>query len=111
LLPHLAVCCPGALACREQPFFPCDFSGFPSRPASLYLVGRLWGLPAPERRAGQVTNCSGLRVLQAFGFMSRVALQAEKMNHHPEWFNVYNKVNEPLYFWMILILELKKLYL
>ncbi|XP_041948273.1 pterin-4-alpha-carbinolamine dehydratase 2-like isoform X4 [Alosa pseudoharengus] len=24
--------------------------------------------------------------------MSRVALQAERMNHHPEWFNVYNKV-------------------
>jgi len=24
--------------------------------------------------------------------MSRVALQAEKMNHHPEWFNAYNKV-------------------
>ncbi|KAI4473595.1 hypothetical protein M0802_016041 [Mischocyttarus mexicanus] len=30
---------------------------------------------------------------EAFGFMSRVALQSEKMNHHPEWFNVYNKVN------------------
>ncbi len=29
---------------------------------------------------------------QAFGFMSRVAMKAEKMNHHPEWFNVYNKV-------------------
>ncbi|XP_060054092.1 pterin-4-alpha-carbinolamine dehydratase 2-like [Erinaceus europaeus] len=29
---------------------------------------------------------------QAFGFMSRVALQAEKMNHHSEWFHVYNKV-------------------
>ena len=29
---------------------------------------------------------------EAFGFMSRVAMQAEKMNHHPEWFNVYNKV-------------------
>lgn len=28
----------------------------------------------------------------AFGFMSRVALKAETMNHHPEWFNVYNKV-------------------
>ncbi|XP_007473427.1 pterin-4-alpha-carbinolamine dehydratase 2 isoform X2 [Monodelphis domestica] len=32
---------------------------------------------------------------QAFGFMSRVALQAEKMNHHPEWFNVYNKAKDP----------------
>ena len=30
--------------------------------------------------------------VEAFGFMTRVAMQAEKMNHHPEWFNVYNKV-------------------
>lgn len=30
---------------------------------------------------------------QAYGFMTMVALQADKMNHHPEWFNVYNKVN------------------
>ncbi len=29
----------------------------------------------------------------AFGFMSRCALKAEKMDHHPEWFNVYNKVD------------------
>ena len=28
----------------------------------------------------------------AFGFMTRVALKADAMNHHPEWFNVYNKV-------------------
>jgi len=31
--------------------------------------------------------------IEAFGFMSRVALIAEKMNHHPEWKNVYNKVS------------------
>lgn len=29
---------------------------------------------------------------EAFGFMARVALKAEAMDHHPEWFNVYNKV-------------------
>jgi 4a-hydroxytetrahydrobiopterin dehydratase len=29
---------------------------------------------------------------QAFGFMVRVSLLAEKLDHHPEWFNVYNKV-------------------
>ncbi|RMF66268.1 MAG: 4a-hydroxytetrahydrobiopterin dehydratase [Calditrichaeota bacterium] len=30
--------------------------------------------------------------VEAFGFMAKVALAAEAMNHHPEWFNVYNKV-------------------
>ncbi len=29
---------------------------------------------------------------QAFGFMTRSAMEIEKMNHHPEWFNVYNKI-------------------
>jgi 4a-hydroxytetrahydrobiopterin dehydratase len=29
----------------------------------------------------------------AFAFMTRVALKAEAMDHHPEWFNVYNKVD------------------
>lgn len=30
--------------------------------------------------------------VEAFGFMSSVALVAEAMGHHPEWFNVYNRV-------------------
>ncbi|MFL6455971.1 MAG: 4a-hydroxytetrahydrobiopterin dehydratase, partial [Nitrososphaeraceae archaeon] len=28
--------------------------------------------------------------VKAFGFMTKVAMEAEKMNHHPEWFNVYS---------------------
>lgn len=34
--------------------------------------------------------------IRAFGWMSQIAICAEKLNHHPEWFNVYNKVNVEL---------------
>ncbi|HXV38899.1 MAG TPA: 4a-hydroxytetrahydrobiopterin dehydratase [Nitrosopumilaceae archaeon] len=34
--------------------------------------------------------------IETFGFMSTAALHIEKMNHHPEWFNVYNKLKVDL---------------
>lgn len=34
--------------------------------------------------------------IKAFGFMTQMAIVAEKMNHHPEWFNVYNRVEVKL---------------
>ncbi|XP_038190870.1 pterin-4-alpha-carbinolamine dehydratase 2 isoform X2 [Arvicola amphibius] len=52
---------------------------------AVRACGALRGLAALRGRGAS-------RAAMAFGFMSRVALQAEKMNHHPEWFNVYNKV-------------------
>lgn len=35
--------------------------------------------------------------VQAFGFMTRVALLAQSMDHHPDWSNVYNRVTIDLY--------------
>ena len=34
--------------------------------------------------------------VDAFGFMCKAAIHIEKMNHHPEWFNVYNKISVDL---------------
>ena len=34
--------------------------------------------------------------IQAWGFMTQVAIKAEKMNHHPDWSNTYNKVSVSL---------------
>ncbi|MGI0066461.1 MAG: 4a-hydroxytetrahydrobiopterin dehydratase, partial [Nitrosotalea sp.] len=34
--------------------------------------------------------------IEAFGFMCKAAIHIEKMNHHPEWFNIYNKISVDL---------------
>ena len=67
---------------------------------------------APRDRADAIATLAGWSEVQgrdaifksfkfkdfnaAFGFMTRAALVAEKMNHHPEWSNVYNRVDVTL---------------
>jgi len=54
---------------------------------------RLAELPGWTVHAGKLHRDFGFRdFVEAFGFMASVALVAERMNHHPEWRNVYSKV-------------------
>jgi 4a-hydroxytetrahydrobiopterin dehydratase len=53
------------------------------------------GTTNPYRSVGQETLFKQYtfdNFIAAFGFMSQIALYAEKADHHPEWFNVYNRV-------------------
>lgn len=54
---------------------------------------KLAGLPTWKVREGKL-HCEFkfAGFVEAFGFISRVALLAEKMDHHPDWSNVYNRV-------------------
>jgi 4a-hydroxytetrahydrobiopterin dehydratase len=55
----------------------------------------LGALPAWEHEPGRdaiIRRFKFKDFVEAFGFMTRVALLAEKADHHPEWSNVYNRV-------------------
>ena len=71
-----------------------------SRPAKIGAAEALKRLPdwwSPE--GGRDAICRTFRFHDfnaAFGFMTRVAMMAEKLDHHPEWFNVYNRVEVTL---------------
>ena len=57
------------------------------------VAGRLGELGGWKLRSGQLhKEFQFADFSEAFGFMSRVALLAEKQNHHPEWTNVYDRV-------------------
>jgi 4a-hydroxytetrahydrobiopterin dehydratase len=55
-------------------------------------VGQLEGWAAVEGRDAIEKTFGFKDFSEAWGFMNRVALKAEQMDHHPEWFNVYNRV-------------------
>jgi 4a-hydroxytetrahydrobiopterin dehydratase len=56
-------------------------------------VALLPGWSAQEGRDAITRSYRFADFSEAFGFMARVALKAEQMDHHPEWFNVYNRVD------------------
>ncbi len=57
----------------------------------------LTALPGWRIEGGKLYRCFEFPdFIEAFGFMSSAALVAEKMNHHPEWTNIYSKVEVSL---------------
>lgn len=62
----------------------------------MQALGSLDGWTSAEGRDAITKSYKFADFSQAFGFMTRVALAAEKADHHPEWFNVYNKVDVTL---------------
>jgi 4a-hydroxytetrahydrobiopterin dehydratase len=94
---------PGSMRCASHR--PSRFArGIRRAPAGDAMIQKL----SSEERAAQLAGLTGWSVVtdrdairrqfafadfnEAFGFMTRVAIKAQQMDHHPEWFNVYNKV-------------------
>lgn len=64
----------------------------PSKIGAAAALSQLTGWQAVEGRDAIAKSFRFKDFNAAFGFMTCVALEAEKRDHHPEWFNVYNRV-------------------
>ncbi len=64
----------------------------PARIGAAAALAQLSGWSAAEGRDAIVKSFRFKDFNAAFGWMTRVALAAEKLDHHPEWSNVYNRV-------------------
>lgn len=71
-----------------------------TRPAKIGAAEALKRLPGWSAVAGERDAIQRIFKFKdfnaAFGFMTRVAIRAEQLDHHPEWFNVYNRVDVTL---------------
>lgn len=71
-----------------------------SRPKKIGAEAALARLPTWAKvEGGRDAICKAFRFKDfnaAFGFMTRVAIRADQLDHHPEWFNVYNRVEVTL---------------
>src|SRR5690606_18528355 len=97
---HSALRSPASFACPLAPPAPIAqaSSAMPAAPrlSSDARAAALAALPGWRAVPGRDAITRSLKFADfaaAFGFMAQVALIAERMNHHPEWFNVYSKVD------------------
>ncbi len=69
----------------------------PERLSAAAADARLSALPGWTRRVKKLHRTFTFRDFsEAFGFMARAALAAEKLNHHPDWSNAWNRVTVDL---------------
>jgi 4a-hydroxytetrahydrobiopterin dehydratase len=69
----------------------------PARLTDADIASRLGALPGWSVAGGKLHKAFVFRdFVEAWGFMSAVALAAEAMGHHPEWWNVWNRVTVDL---------------
>jgi 4a-hydroxytetrahydrobiopterin dehydratase len=66
------------------------------RSAINQLLGELKGWVLDDSASSISKTFKFASFVEAFGFMAESALAAEKLNHHPEWFNVYSRVEVKL---------------